>query len=103
MKLVEILTSAIMHGHVFHQKPSFDERAQGSPSGLIVIEEGAEDDAPTTAFDIVNPQVLFGVYLEARVVLIPQRRAIHRVGRQPSDGRDASTFQVRRDEELLDC
>ena len=86
MKLVEILTSAIMHGHVFHQKPSFDERAQGSPSGLIVIEEGAEDDAPTTAFDIVNPQVLFGVYLEALVVLIPQRRAIHRVGRQPSNG-----------------
>ena len=42
MKLVEILASAIMHGHVFHQKPSFDERAQGSPSSVVVIEEGTE-------------------------------------------------------------
>ena len=58
---------------------------------------------PPRPFGVVNPQVLFGVYLETRVVLIPQRRAIHRVGRQPSDGRDASTFQVRRDGELLDC
>ena len=64
---------------------------------------GGGDDASSTAFGIVNPQVLFGVYLEARVVLIPQRRAIHRVGRQPSDRSDAFTFQVRRDEELLDC
>ena len=63
---------------------------------------GEVDDASSAAFGIVNPQVLFGVYLEARVVLIPQRRAIHRVGRQPSDGRDAFTFQVRRDGELLD-
>ena len=35
-------------------------------------------------------------------MLILQRRAIHRVGRQPSDERDALTFQVRRNEELLD-
>ena len=55
MKLVEILASAIMHGHVFHQKPSFDERAQGSPSSVVVIEEGAEDDASSTAFGMVNP------------------------------------------------
>ena len=55
MKLVEILTSAIMHGHVFHQKPSFDERAQCSPSSVVVIEEGAEDDASSTAFGMVNP------------------------------------------------
>ena len=48
MKLIEILASAIMNGHVFHLEPGFDERIQGSPSGLIVIEEGAEDDAPTT-------------------------------------------------------
>jgi len=55
MKLVEILTSAIMHGHVFHQKPSFDERAQCSPSSVVVIEERAEDDASSTAFGMVNP------------------------------------------------
>ena len=55
MKLVEILASLVVYGHVFHLKPSFDERAQGSPSGLIVIEEGAEDDAPTTPFGMVNP------------------------------------------------
>ena len=55
MKLVEILASLVVYGHVFHQKLSFDKRAQGSPSGLIVIEEGAEDDAPTTPFGMVNP------------------------------------------------
>ena len=48
MKLVEILTSLVVHRHIFHLEPGFDERAQGSPSGLIVIEEGTEDDAPTT-------------------------------------------------------
>ena len=72
MKLVEILASAIMHGHVFHQKSSFDERTQGSPSSVVVIEEGAEDDAPSTAFGIVNPQVLFGVHPKARMTFIPQ-------------------------------
>ena len=72
MKLVEILASAIVYRHIFHLKPSFDERAQGSPSGLIVIEEGAEDDASSTAFGVINPQVLFGVYLEARMTFISQ-------------------------------
>ena len=48
MKLVEIFASVIMNGHVFYLKPSFDERAQCSPSSVVVIEEGAEDDAPTT-------------------------------------------------------
>ena len=37
--------------------------------------------ASATALGIVDPQVLVGVYLEARMMLIPQRRAIHRVGR----------------------
>ena len=53
--------------------------------------------APAAAFDVVNPQVLFGIHLEARVTFIPQRRTAHRVGRQPSDRRDAFTFQIRRD------
>ena len=58
--------------------------------------------ASATALGIVDPQVLVGVYLEARMMLIPQRRAIHRVGRQPSDRSDAFTFQVRRDGVPLD-
>ena len=58
--------------------------------------------ASATALGIVDPQVLLGIHLEARVTIIPQRRAIHRVGRQPSDGRDAFTFQVRRDGIPLD-
>ena len=86
MKLVEILASLVVYGHVFHLKPSFDERAQCSPSSVVVIEERAEDDASSTAFGVVNPQVLFGVYLEARMMLIPQRRAAHHILRQPSDG-----------------
>ena len=48
MKLIEILASLVVHRHIFHLEPGFDERAQCSPSGLIVVEEGAEDDAPTT-------------------------------------------------------
>ena len=58
--------------------------------------------ASATAFGVINPQVPLGIHLEARVAFIPQRRAIHRVGRQPSDGRDAFTFQVRRDGIPLD-
>ena len=58
--------------------------------------------ASATALGIVDPQVLLGIHLEARVTIIPQRRAIHRVGRQPSDGRDAFTFQVCRDGIPLD-
>ena len=42
MKLVEILVSLVVYGHVFHLKPSFEERAQGSPSSVVVIEEGTE-------------------------------------------------------------
>ena len=53
--------------------------------------------ASATVFGIVDPQVLFDIHLEARVAFILQRRAIHRVGRQLSDRRDAFTFQVRRD------
>ena len=60
------------------------------------------DDAPAAAFGIVNPQVLLGIHLEARVTIIPQWRATHRVGRQPSDRSDAFTFQVRRDGIPLD-
>ena len=42
MKLVEILVSSVVNGHVFLLEPSFDERAQGSPSSVVVIEEGAK-------------------------------------------------------------
>ena len=55
MKLVEILASLVVYGHVFHLKPGFDERTQCSPSSVVVIEEGAEDDASSTAFGMVNP------------------------------------------------
>ena len=55
MEFVEILASLVVYGHVFHQKPSFDERAQGSPSSVVIIEERAEDDASSTAFGMVNP------------------------------------------------
>ena len=72
MKLVEILASLVVYRHIFHLKPSFDERAQCSPSGVVVIAERAEDDASSTAFGIVNPQVLFGVYPKARMTFIPQ-------------------------------
>ena len=55
MKLVEILASLVVYRHIFHLEPSFDERAQGSPSSVVVIEERAEDDASSTTFGIVNP------------------------------------------------
>ena len=58
--------------------------------------------ASATALGIVDPQILFGVYLEAGVTIIPQRRTVHHVGRHPSDGRDAFTFQIRRDGIPLD-
>ena len=48
MKLVEILASLVVYRHISHLEPGFDERAQGSPSSVVVIEERAEDDAPTT-------------------------------------------------------
>ena len=78
------------------------QTADGLRKGAPLEPHIEVDDASSAAFGVVNPQVLFGVYLEARMMLIPQRRAIHRVGRQPSDGRDASTFQVRRDGVPLD-
>ena len=58
--------------------------------------------ASATALGIVDPQILFGVYLEAGVTIISQRRTVHHVGRHPSDGRDAFTFQIRRDGIPLD-
>ena len=69
MKLVEILASSVMHRHIFHQKPSSDERAQGSPSGLIVIEKGAEgSDAPLAQVTNAPPDVRHGVHHEAMAV-----------------------------------
>ena len=73
------------------------QTADGLRKGAPLEPHIEVDDASATVFGVVNPQVLFGIHLEARVTFIPQRRATHRVGRQPSDGRDAFTFQVRRD------
>ena len=58
--------------------------------------------ASATVFGIVDPQVLLDIHLEARVAFIPQWLTVHCIGRQPSDGRDAFTFQVRRDGIPLD-
>ena len=78
------------------------QTADGLRKGVPLEPHIEVDDASSAAFGIVNPQALFGVYLEARMTVIPQRRAVHRVARQPSDGRDALTFQVRRDGVSLD-
>ena len=74
MKLVEILASAVVHGHVFHLEPGFDERVQGSPSSVVVIEERTEGgNAMPATLGIVDPQVLFSVYPKAWMTFIPQR------------------------------
>ena len=66
MKLVEILASAIMNGHVFHQKPSFDERAQCSPSSVVVIEERTEGrDVPLAQVTDAPPNISHGVHYKA--------------------------------------
>ena len=78
------------------------QTADGLRKGAPLEPHIEVDDASSAAFGVINPQVPLGIHLEARVAFIPQRRAIHRVGRQPSDGRDAFTFQVRRDGIPLD-
>ena len=62
------------------------QTADGLRKGAPLEPHIEVDDASSTAFGVVNPQVLFGVYLEARMMLIPQRRAAHHILRQPSDG-----------------
>ena len=82
----------------YHLSQTADGLRKGAP-----LESHIEvDDASAAAFGVVNPQVPLGIHLEARVAFIPQRRAIHRVGRQPSDRCDAFTFQVCRDGIPLD-
>ena len=66
MKLVEILASLVVYRHIFHLEPSFDERAQGSPSGLIVIEKGAEgSDAPLAQVTNAPSDISHGVHYKA--------------------------------------
>ena len=66
MKLVEILASAIVYRHIFHLKPSFDERAQGSPSSVIVIEERTEgSDAPLAQVTDAPSDISHGVHYKA--------------------------------------
>ena len=62
MKLVEILASVIMNGHVFYLKPSFDEHAQGSPSSVVVIEERTEGrDVSLAQVTDAPPNISHGV------------------------------------------
>ena len=66
MKLVEILAFAVMHGHVFHLEPGINECVQGSPSGLIVIEEGTEDrDVSLAQVTDAPPDISHGVHYKA--------------------------------------
>ena len=66
MKLVEILASSVVHGHVFHLKPSFDERAQGSPSSVVVIEERTEGcDVSLAQITDAPPDARHGVHYKA--------------------------------------
>ena len=66
MKLVEILASAVVHGHIFHLEPGFDECAQGSPSSVIVIEKRTEGgDVPLAQVTDAPPDVSHGVHHKA--------------------------------------
>ena len=66
MKLVGILASLVVYGHVFHLKPSFDEHAQGSPSSVVVIEEHTEGrDVSLAQVTDAPPDVRHGVHYKA--------------------------------------
>ena len=66
MKLVEILTSLVVHRHIFHLEPGFDERAQGSPSSVVVIEERTEGrDVPLAQVTDAPPDISHGVHYKA--------------------------------------
>ena len=69
MKLIEILASLVVHRHIFHLEPGFDERAQGSPSSVVVIEERTKDrDVPLAQVTDAPPDVRHGVHHEAMAV-----------------------------------
>ena len=66
MKLVEILTSLVVHRHIFHLEPGFDERAQGSPSSVVIIEERTKDrDVPLAQVTDAPPDISHGVHYKA--------------------------------------
>ena len=66
MKLVEILASSVVHGHVFHLEPGVDECAQGSPSSVVVIEERTEDrDVSLAQVTDAPPDISHGVHYKA--------------------------------------
>ena len=68
MKLVEILASSVVHGHVFHLEPGVDECAQGSPSSVVVIEERTEGrDVPLAQVTDAPPDTRHRVHHEAMV------------------------------------
>ena len=48
------------------------QAADGLRKGAPLESHIEVDDASSAAFGVVNPQVLLGVYLEARVAFIPQ-------------------------------
>ena len=66
MEFVEILTSLVVHRHIFHLEPGFDERAQGSPSSVVVIEERTEDrDVSLAQVTDAPPDISHGVHYKA--------------------------------------
>ena len=66
MKLVEILASLVVYRHIFHLEPSFDERAQGSPSSVVIIEERTKDrDVPLAQVTDAPPDISHGVHYKA--------------------------------------
>ena len=66
MKLVEILASAVVHGHVFHLEPGVDECAQSSSSSFVVIEERTEDrDVSLAQVTDAPPDISHGVHYKA--------------------------------------
>ena len=48
------------------------QTADGLRKGAPLEPHTKVDDASSAAFGIVNPQVLLGIHLEARVAFIPQ-------------------------------
>ena len=66
MKLIEILASLVVHRHIFHLEPGFDERVQGSPSSAVVIEVRTEGrDVPLAQVTDAPPNISHGVHYKA--------------------------------------
>ena len=85
MKLVEILASAVVHGHVFHLEPGVDECAQSSSSSFVVIEEGAEcRDMSLAQVTNAPPDVRHGVRHKAMAAAFSSTERKERKSINPS-------------------